>query len=133
MQRLPETDLLHLPALMLTSFIYIIGCILMTVAGVGGANASALLLAGRVVSGWAVGASSMLAPVFVAESSPPHLRGRLVGCYEIGVQAGTCLGFWIPVSLVGLSDRRSKTLTSTSCHSTSRLSTSKTLSHGACR
>ncbi|POY72649.1 hypothetical protein BMF94_4477 [Rhodotorula taiwanensis] len=85
-------------ALMLTSFIYIIGCILMTVAGVGGANASALLLAGRVVSGWAVGASSMLAPVFVAESSPPHLRGRLVGCYEIGVQAGTCLGFWIPRS-----------------------------------
>ncbi|KAM0793007.1 hypothetical protein ACM66B_000500 [Microbotryomycetes sp. NB124-2] len=84
------------PALLLTSFVYIIGCLLMTVSGVGSANASALLIVGRIVTGFAVGASSMIAPIFVAESSPVHLRGRLVGCYEIGVQAGTCLGFFIP-------------------------------------
>jgi MFS family permease len=37
----------------------------------------------------------MLVPLYIAEVSPPSIRGRLVGIYEIGVQAGTCVGFWI--------------------------------------
>jgi MFS family permease len=37
----------------------------------------------------------MLVPLYTAECAPPHIRGRLVGIYEIGVQLGTCLGFWI--------------------------------------
>lgn len=37
----------------------------------------------------------MLVPLYSAECSPPNIRGRLVGIYEIGVQVGTCLGFWI--------------------------------------
>jgi MFS family permease len=37
----------------------------------------------------------MLVPLYIAEVSPPAIRGRLVGIYEIGVQAGTCIGFWI--------------------------------------
>lgn len=37
----------------------------------------------------------MLVPLYIAEMSPPAIRGRLVGTYEIGVQAGTCIGFWI--------------------------------------
>ena len=42
-----------------------------------------------------VGAASMLVPLYTAECSPPAIRGRLVGIYEIGVQVGTCIGFWI--------------------------------------
>jgi MFS family permease len=37
----------------------------------------------------------MLVPLYTAECAPPNIRGRLVGIYEIGVQLGTCLGFWI--------------------------------------
>jgi MFS family permease len=37
----------------------------------------------------------MLVPLYVAEISPPSIRGRLVGIYEMGVQIGTCIGFWI--------------------------------------
>ena len=37
----------------------------------------------------------MLVPMYIAEVAPPAIRGRLVGIYEIGVQAGTCIGFWI--------------------------------------
>jgi MFS family permease len=37
----------------------------------------------------------MLVPLYIAEVSPPGIRGRLVGTYEIGVQAGTCIGFWV--------------------------------------
>lgn len=37
----------------------------------------------------------MLVPLYTAECAPPKIRGRLVGIYEIGVQVGTCMGFWI--------------------------------------
>jgi hypothetical protein len=37
----------------------------------------------------------MVVPLYVAEISPPSIRGRLVGLYEVCVQAGTCVGFWI--------------------------------------
>jgi MFS family permease len=37
----------------------------------------------------------MLVPMYIAEVSPPTIRGRLVGIYEIGVQTGICVGFWI--------------------------------------
>jgi MFS family permease len=37
----------------------------------------------------------MLVPMYIAEMAPPSIRGRLVGIYEIGVQAGTCIGFWV--------------------------------------
>lgn len=41
----------------------------------------------------------MLVPLYIAEVSPPAIRGRLVGIYEVGVQAGTCIGFWINYSV----------------------------------
>jgi MFS family permease len=41
-----------------------------------------------------------LVPVYVAECSPPHIRGRLVGLYEVGVQFGTMVGFWIPYGVL---------------------------------
>ena len=37
----------------------------------------------------------MLVPLYIAEVSPPAIRGRLVGVYEISVQFGTLTGFWI--------------------------------------
>jgi MFS family permease len=67
--------------------IYIVGAALMTAAS--GSAGVGLVYAGRVLTGWGVGASTMLVPVYVAECSPPHVRGRLVGLYEVGVQFGT--------------------------------------------
>ena len=37
----------------------------------------------------------MLVPTYISEMAPPSIRGRLVGIYEIGVQIGICIGFWI--------------------------------------
>lgn len=34
-------------------------------------------------------------PVYIAEMSPPSIRGRLVGIFEILSQGGGMLGFWI--------------------------------------
>ena len=85
-------------ALMGNLFIYLVGAVLMTAAG--GSAGVGLVYAGRVLTGWGVGASTMLVPVYVAECSPPHIRGRLVGLYEVGVQFGTMVGFWIPYGVL---------------------------------
>lgn len=81
--------------LMVNLIIYLIGAALMT-----GANGAGMVYAGRVLTGWGVGCSTMVVPVYVAECSPPHVRGRLVGLYEVGVQMGTMIGFWVPYGLL---------------------------------
>ncbi|RSH90435.1 hypothetical protein EHS25_001040 [Saitozyma podzolica] len=70
-------------SLFINLVIYIIGAAFMTGA-----------------SGSAGEASTMIVPVYVAECSPPHIRGRLVGMYEVGVQFGTMIGFWIPYGIL---------------------------------
>ncbi|KAI9926071.1 hypothetical protein MW887_004532 [Aspergillus wentii] len=56
---------------------------------------TSVMFIGRFIGGLGVGSASMLIPLYTAECSPPSIRGRLVGIYEIGVQVGTCIGFWI--------------------------------------
>jgi MFS family permease len=57
------------------------------------------LLVGRVIGGLAVGSATVVVPIYVAEASPPAIRGRLVGIYEIFVSGGTLIGFWINYGL----------------------------------
>lgn len=85
-------------ALMANLVLYAIGAAFMT--GATGSAGVGLMYAGRVLTGWGVGASTMIVPVYVAECSPPHVRGRLVGMYEVGVQFGTMIGFWLPYAVL---------------------------------
>lgn len=79
------------PALMIAGIAFCIGSLMQTVSF----GHEAVIFVGRVVGGLGVGAASGLVPLYVAELSPPAIRGRLVGIYEISVQTGTCIGFWI--------------------------------------
>ncbi len=45
--------------------------------------------------GIGVGGTSNLAPIYIAEISPPAIRGRLVCMFELGWQIGGLVGFWI--------------------------------------
>lgn len=54
-----------------------------------------LLYAGRAFTGLGVGSSSLVIPQYIAECSPPAIRGGLVGLFEICLQLGTVIGFWI--------------------------------------
>ncbi|UKZ48227.1 hypothetical protein TrVGV298_002463 [Trichoderma virens] len=65
----------------------------------GARGSEALMLVGRGIGGIGVGAASMIVPLYVAEAAPPHIRGRLVGLYEVGVSMGTMIGFWINYGL----------------------------------
>lgn len=59
----------------------------------------ALIYAGRVLAGIGVGAASMITPIYISEISPPAVRGRIVGIYELGWQIGGLVGFWINYGL----------------------------------
>jgi len=45
--------------------------------------------------GLAVGASSLIIPVYISECAPPAIRGRLVGIFECALQVFQVIGFWI--------------------------------------
>lgn len=47
------------------------------------------------LSGLGVGASSLTVPQYIAECSPPAIRGRLIGLFEIVIQFSQVVGFWV--------------------------------------
>ncbi|MBJ6120424.1 sugar porter family MFS transporter [Sphingomonas mollis] len=57
------------------------------------------LLLFRVMAGLAVGASSVLAPVYIAEIAPAEKRGALVGAFQLNVVLGILVAylsnFWV--------------------------------------
>lgn len=83
------------PSLLLTALFFNLGSALQT----GSRGSWAMMLAGRAIGGVGVGATSMVVPLYIAEASPPRIRGRLVGIYEVFVSMGTMLGFFINYGL----------------------------------
>lgn len=55
-------------------------------------NWSALVVA-RFIGGIAIGGSSVLGPVYIAELAPPSLRGRMVGMFQINIVGGILLAY----------------------------------------
>ncbi|GEC99722.1 putative metabolite transport protein YfiG [Kocuria varians] len=66
--------------------------VLATVGCAAAPTVTALVVA-RAVLGLAVGASSVIVPVFLAELAPAHLRGRLVAQNELMLVGGQALAF----------------------------------------
>ena len=52
------------------------------------------LLFFRFVQGVAIGGSSVLGPVYIAEVSPPNWRGRLVGIFQFNIVTGILLAYF---------------------------------------
>ncbi|KAL5115148.1 hypothetical protein ACEQ8H_006984 [Pleosporales sp. CAS-2024a] len=77
--------------MMIASSVFLLGGTLMT-ASRGSLN---MIYGGRAIAGLGIGASSMVVPVYISETAPPSIRGRLVGIFEIASQGGGMLGFWI--------------------------------------
>jgi sugar porter (SP) family MFS transporter len=51
------------------------------------------LLFFRVIGGLGIGGSSVLGPMYIAEIAPAHLRGRLVGTFQINIVVGILLAY----------------------------------------
>ena len=91
-------------AIMVAAAVFIIGGVMMTAAS-GIVN---LVIAGRAVGGLGIGMATMVVPVYIAETAPPSIRGRLVGIFEIFSQGGGMLGFWINYATDQTIDVRNK-------------------------
>jgi MFS family permease len=81
---------------MASSAVFLVGATLMTSAN-GKMN---MVVAGRAVAGLGIGACSLVVPVYISETAPPSIRGRLIGIFEIASQGGGMLG----TSLTYISD-----------------------------
>lgn len=51
------------------------------------------LLAFRVIGGLGIGGFSVLAPMYIAELSPPKWRGRLVGFFQVNIVVGILVAY----------------------------------------
>jgi MFS transporter, SP family, arabinose:H+ symporter len=65
-----------------------------------------MLLAFRVIGGLAIGASSVIGPMYIAEIAPASKRGRLVGFFQFNVVLGILLAYLSNylVSMAGFGD-----------------------------
>ena len=52
-------------------------------------------MAGRVVSGFATGALSMVVPLYISEMAPKHIRGSLVSFCGLFIYFGGLVSYWI--------------------------------------
>lgn len=66
-------------AIFAAALVFIAGGTLMTAAH----GKIAMLIVGRAVAGLGIGAASLIVPVYIAETSPPSIRGRLIGIFEV--------------------------------------------------
>lgn len=58
----------------------------------------------RFIGGIAVGASSVVGPMYISEISPPHLRGRLAGSFQLNIVAGIFVAFLTNFLFVGIGE-----------------------------
>ena len=58
----------------------------------------------RFIGGIAVGASSVVGPMYISEISPPHLRGRLAGSFQLNIVFGIFVAFLTNFLFVGIGE-----------------------------
>ncbi len=62
--------------------------------GSGVANSIPVFIAYRILGGLAVGGASVLAPMYIAEVSPAHLRGRMVSLNQLTIVIGISMAYF---------------------------------------
>lgn len=72
----------------ITSTLFVIGSAIIALS-----DSYDMVLIGRCVSGIGVGLISLSAPLYLAEVSPPHYRGRFVAAYQLAVTLGILASF----------------------------------------
>ena len=78
------------------------GSLLMAVA-----TGFSALLVGRVITGFGIGSSFQVSPLYIAEVAPKSLRGRLVSMFDLFINVGILAGYvvgYVVGSQLGLAD-----------------------------
>lgn len=58
----------------------------------------------RWIGGLGVGVASMVCPLYISETSPPHLRGRLVSLFQFAITVGILLAYFSNYGLAAVSE-----------------------------
>src|SRR5438874_2776805 len=66
---------------------------LATAVATGAANSAVFFIAARITAGAAIGGASVLAPMYIAEVAPPHMRGRLASLQQMAIVVGLFSAF----------------------------------------
>ncbi len=80
-----------------TAILYIISAL-----GCAFADSSLVLIVFRVFSGLAVGATSVVGPMYISEVSPAYNRGRLVSMNQFAITIGIVLAYVFDYILLGI-------------------------------
>ena len=74
----------------------VLSAVLFLVSALGSAvpPTPGVLIVARLVGGLGVGTASMLAPLYISEISPPHLRGRMVALYQFAITIGVLAAYF---------------------------------------
>src|SRR6516165_6026866 len=66
---------------------------LVTAVATGAASSAGFFIAARITAGVAIGGASVLAPMYIAEVAPPHMRGRLASLQQMAIVVGLFSAF----------------------------------------
>jgi MFS transporter, SP family, sugar:H+ symporter len=76
------------PALLLNAVLFLISALI-----TGAAGSAGVFIAGRLLGGLAIGAASVLTPIYISEVAPAHLRGRLSSLQQLAIVTGLFMAF----------------------------------------
>jgi MFS transporter, SP family, sugar:H+ symporter len=76
------------PTMLLTAAMF-----LLSAYGSGASNSATMFIASRILGGLAIGAASVLAPMYISEVAPPRLRGRLASMQQLAIVLGLFSSF----------------------------------------
>lgn len=79
-----------------------LAAILFAISAIGTAWANDIntFIAFRLIGGLAVGAASVLSPMYISEIAPPRFRGRLIITFQLSLVIGILLAFMVDYILV---------------------------------
>jgi SP family sugar:H+ symporter-like MFS transporter len=76
------------PTMFLTAIVFLV-----TAVATGAASSAQFFIAARITGGVAIGAASVLAPMYIAEVAPARMRGRLASLQQMAIVVGLFSAF----------------------------------------
>jgi len=76
------------PTMLLNAILFLVSAV-----ATGATNSAAFFIAARIAGGIAIGAASVLAPMYIAEVAPAYLRGRLASLQQMAIVSGLFCAF----------------------------------------
>src|SRR5262249_20495762 len=76
------------PTMLLNAVLFLLSAV-----ATGAANSAGVFIAARIAGGIAIGAASVLAPMYIAEVAPAHIRGRLASLQQMAIVTGLFCAF----------------------------------------